>query len=200
MSDETFHRAPRFNAAVAAIDQANSLDPKSAKWNGLEGPRELLFATRVFEWVLKIDPFASEALLLAARAHTLRRWEIPRAKYEMNRRGYHGWRDACARHHATVAQSLLTQHGYESPAVDQVLDLILKKNWPADPAAQMLEDADCLAFLEMKLANYVDEWEGEKAINILRRTLRKMTPKARELAAGLTLEPRAAELVRSAMQ
>ncbi len=118
----------------------------------------------------------------------------------MNKQGYRQWRDACAAHHAQVAEKLLRNQGYEDAIVSQVLDLILKKNWPADSQAQTLEDADCLAFLEMKLATYVDEWETDKAVNILRKTLRKMTPQARELAATIDLDPRAAELLRKAFQ
>lgn len=176
------------------------MDPQSAKWNDRHAPRELLFAQCVSEWVRKLDADPSEPLLLAARSHTLCRWEVPRSTYEMNKPGYRKWRDACAAHHAQAAEKLLTNHGYDESIVTSVLDLILKKNWPADAQAQTLEDADCLAFLEMKLANYVDEWEADKAVNILRKTLRKMTLKARELAATIALDPRAAELLQKALQ
>ncbi len=57
---------------------------------------------------------------------------------------------------------------------------ITKANWPAEPEACALEDADCLVFLETKLQNYVDEWEEEKILRVLQRTLRKMTLDARE--------------------
>ncbi len=117
----------------------------------------------------------------------------------MNRQGYHQWRDACAAHHAQVAEKMLREQGYEDATVNQVLALILKSNWPTGPQSRTLEDADCLAFLEMKLASYVDEWEVEKAINILRRTLRKMTSQARELANSIELDPRAAELLQRAL-
>jgi hypothetical protein len=118
----------------------------------------------------------------------------------MNKPGYRKWRDACAAHHAEATGKLLKEQGYDEVEVNKVSDLILKKNWPADPEAQTLEDADCLAFLEMKLANYVDEWEPEKAVNILRKTLRKMTPQARELAITIDLDHLAAELLQKAIQ
>jgi hypothetical protein len=187
----------RFTKAIGDFDAANGQDPQSAHWKDLEGPRELLFARCVYQWVTQLDNEASEPLLLAARAHTLCRWEVPRSRYAMNRQGYHQWRDACAEHHAQVAEKILREKGYDNAALIQVLALILKKNWPTDPEARTLEDADCLAFLEMKLASYVDEWEAQKAINILRRTLRKMTPKARNLATSLVLDPRAAELLQA---
>lgn len=116
----------------------------------------------------------------------------------MNKQGYRQWRAACAAHHAQVAEKIVRDQNYDEATVSQVLDLILKKNWPADQDARTLEDADCLAFLEMKLAAYVDEWETDKAINILRKTLRKMTHQARDLAVTIDLDPRAAALLRQA--
>ena len=194
-----FFETDRFKRAIVTIDAANAQDPQSAHWKDHHGPRELLFAQCVYHWVMQLDGEASESLLLAARAHTLRRWEVPRSKYAMNRIGYHEWRDACAAYHAQIAEKMLREQGYEDATVNQVLALIVKKNWLTDPEARTLEDADCLAFLEMKLASYVDEWEAEKAINILRRSLRKMTPKARELATTIELDPRAAELLKRAL-
>ena len=189
----------RFQSAIGAIDAANAQDPRSAHCKDRDGPRELLFAQCVYQWVTQLDGEASEPLLLAARAHTLCRWEVPRSRYAMNRQGYHEWRDACAVYHAQVAGKMLREQGYEDGAVNQVLALILKKNWPADPEARTLADADCLAFLELKLSSYVEEWEAEKAVNILRRSLAKMTPKARELATSIALDPRTAELVQRAL-
>ena len=199
-SKKLFLNSTRFQNAIAAADAANSQDPQSAQYGNRRGPRELLFAECVYQWVTRLDPNACESLLLAARTHTLCRWEVPRSAFEMNKPGYRKWRDACAAHHAQVAEKLLSNQGYDGETIGPVLDLILKKNWPADQDARTLEDADCLAFLEMKLATYVDEWEPDKAVNILRKTLRKMTPQARELATKLDLESRAAELLRSALQ
>lgn len=199
MNNSSSTKSTRFREAVAAIDAANSQDPQMATWNGQTGPRELLFARRVYEWVERLDASAGEPLLLAARAHTLQRWEVPRSNYEMNRRGYHAWRDACAEHHAEVAKTILGKLDYDTETIDRVKSLILKKYWPVEADARTLEDADCLAFLEMKLAHYADEWERPKAVNILKRTLRKMTPRALELASTLTLDSRAAGLLREAM-
>ncbi len=69
---------------------------------------------------------------------------------------------------------------------------------PAEPEACALEDADCLVFLETKLQNYVDEWEEEKTLRVLQRTLRKMTPDAREHALCLKLGERERDLLHRA--
>jgi hypothetical protein len=199
MSSHPFTNSSRFRSALAAIDEANAQDPQTMAWNGRQGARELLFSQRVYEWVLQLDPSASEPLLLAARSHTLRRWEIARSGYEMNRRGYHAWRNACAEHHAQVARVLLGQQGYDDDTLERVAALILKEHWPADPDARTLEDADCLAFLEMKLEQYAGQWEQDKAVQILKRSLKKMTPRAREIASGIPFSSPVTELVQTAL-
>ena len=102
----------RFDRAIAAMDAANARDPKTASLHDREGPRELIFAQCVYDWVQRLAPGPSKSLLLAARGHTLERWHVPREGYPMDRTGYHAWRDACARHHATAATRILREHGY----------------------------------------------------------------------------------------
>ncbi|MDO8629477.1 MAG: DUF4202 domain-containing protein [Phycisphaerales bacterium] len=190
--------AERLAEALRRIDDANAEDPRTEAADGADQPRELLFARRVYDWVTRLVTDPSETLLLAARAHTLRRWMVPRDHYPMTNLGYHEWRDACATFHAQEAERILRDVGYPRTAIDRVTALITKQNWESDPEGRTLEDADCLAFLESKLHHYLDEWDEEKAIGILRRTLRKMTPQGRALAATLKLDPRCLELLRRA--
>ncbi len=165
---------------------------------GKPQPRELLFAQRVYEWVRKLADDPSEELLLAARAHTLRRWMIPRDRYPRTTTGYHQWRDALARFHADEAESILGPVGYPADNIGRIRDFITKQNWPEDKEACVLEDADCLVFLETKLSDYLDAWEESKTLRILKGTLRKMTPAGRAQALQLELGDRVLELVRRA--
>jgi hypothetical protein len=172
--------AERLAEAIRRIDDANAEDPRTEAVNGVDQPRELLFARRVHEWVMRLAADPPEALLLAARAHTLRRWMVPRDRYPMTNIGYHEWRDACATFHAQETERILRDVGYPQDAIDRVTALITKQDWESDPDARTLEDADCLAFLESKLHRYLDEWDEKKTIGILRRTL-KLDPRCIEL-------------------
>lgn len=184
---------------IEAMDAENATDPKVVTWGSEEFPRELLFARRVAHWLEKLNPDCPSELLIAAHGHTLRRWDVPRSFYPMDNAGYHQWRDACAAHHAKVARKILEEHGCSDEVLREVLALILKSNWPTDPRSRLLEDADCLAFLELKLADYVDTWEKDKAIRILRKTVAKMTPAARVLARSIPLNPDCSELLNLAV-
>lgn len=189
----------RFASAIEQIDAANGKDPRTELVDGQPQPRELLFSQRVYDWVRKLIDDPSEELLLAARAHTIRRWEIPRDRYPKTTVGYHQWRDVLAEFHADQAATILRAVDYAPETIDKVKAFITKKNWPQDSEACALEDADCLVFLETKLQDYADQWEESKAQRILQRTFRKMTPDARERASKLKLANRERELLGRAL-
>ena len=88
---------------------------------------------------------------------------------------------------------------YPADSIRRVKAFITEENWPTEPEACAPEDADCLVFLETKLQNYVGEWEEEKTLRVLQRTLRKMTPNVREHALRLKFGERERELVRRAV-
>jgi hypothetical protein len=187
-----------FAEALRRIDAANAEDPRTDVAEGRPQARELLFARRVYEWVQKSVAEPTEELLLAARAHTLRRWMIPRDRYPMTTAGYHQWRDALAAFHADEAARILEGVGYSEGTITRVRALITRENWRNDPEGRALEDADCLVFLETKLEGYLDEWDEEKTVHILKQTLCKMTPEGLDHARRLELSPRCAELLRRA--
>lgn len=191
-------RSRRFEEAIRRMDDANRADPRVLIVDGTPHPRELAFARRVSEWVEKLTANPSEELRLAARGHTLRRWMIPRDQYPKTTVGYHQWRDALARFHAQESAEILRDAGYDDQTIDRVSVFIRRENWPEDREACVLEDADCLAFLELKLSEFIGEWDEEKAIRILARTLEKMTPDARSRAAALPLGEREQALVKQA--
>ena len=187
-----------FVEAIRRIDAANAEDPRTDLVDGTPQPREFLFARRVYDWVRKLVADPSEELLLAARSHTLRRWVIPRDRYPMTTAGYHQWRGALAAFHADEAARILQEVGYPQEAIIRVRALIVRENWRNDPEGRALEDADCLVFLETKLDGYLDEWDEEKTVRILKQTLCKMTPTGLDHARRLSLSPRCAELLRQA--
>ena len=88
--------------AAAAIDAANADDPHRHD----EEPVALVQGRLAEDWVVRLDPDASAALRLAARAHHLRRWVVPRSSYPEGRAGYLRWRrDQKQRHAAELRRS-----------------------------------------------------------------------------------------------
>ena len=191
---------PRLARALAAIDAANADDPNRLALRGAPRPKELVHAELVSQWVVRLVPRAGEALRLAARAHHVRRWEIPRGSFEAGRTGYHRWRTALHDHHARVAGEILEGVGYDAATIRRVQDLIRKRGLGRDPEVQALEDALCLVFLETQLAELAGRMDEAKLVDVMRKTLRKMSPRAQRLAESLPLAARERALLSRAAE
>ena len=175
----------RFDEALRCFDEENARDPNTEIAEGIPQPRELLYARRLSDWVLKLAPNASEELRLAARCQHICRWQIPRSSYPMTRAGYLKWRNDLKIFHANKAGDILRQVGYPDEVIARVQDLNLKKNFPTDPESRVLEDALCLVFLQYQLAELAAKTDDAKMINALQKSWKKMTPPAREWAMKL---------------
>jgi hypothetical protein len=175
----------RFQSALRRFDEENSRDPNHQLVDGVEQPRELVYARWLTAWVERLCPAASEELRLAARCQHLCRWIVPRANYPMTRAGYLQWREGLKKFHAQKAGEILREVGYPQEMVTRVQRLNLKKDFPKDADCQVLEDALCLVFLERQLGDLAAKSSEDKVINALQKSWAKMTPKARELALGL---------------
>ena len=188
----------RFEQAIAAIDAANADDPHTLVWAGEERPKELLHAELMTRWVHRLDPEAGEAQLLAARAHHLRRWALPRDGYPDGRAGYLRWRKDLNRRHQQDVAELLAPLGYDPVEIARVQEIIAKASRDTDPQVQTQEDALCLVFLQTQFTALADRLGDDKTVEVLRRTLAKMSPAAQVDALGLPLSDRERSLVERA--
>src|SRR5262249_52630810 len=135
----------------------------------------------------RLAPDASEALRLAARAHHLRRWTIPRSSYPSGRPGYLRWRRALHEQHAREVAELLADVGYDDATIQRVQDIVRKRGLGNDDEVQVFEDALCLVFVETQLHDLAARTDPEKMVDVVRKTLAKMSPTAIELANDLDL-------------
>ncbi|MGA2178370.1 MAG: DUF4202 domain-containing protein [Verrucomicrobiota bacterium] len=189
----------RFEAALRRFEKENSHDPNIETVNSISRPRELLYAQRLTDWVLRLCPAASEELRLAARCQHICRWEIPRQSYPMTRAGYLQWRATLKKFHAQKAGDILREAGYPEDVIRRVQDLNLKKHFPNDPEARVLEDALCLVFLEFQFADLAARTAEDKTINALQKSWQKMTDAARAEALKLNYSEREKTLLKRAL-
>ncbi len=192
-------RLSPYQKAIRRFDAENARDPSTELADGAAHPRELLYAQRLTDWVLKLGPDASEELRLAARCQHLCRWMIPRSSYAMTRAGYLRWRSELKSFHSQKAGGILREIGYSVAAISRVQELIFKKTFPDDPESRLLEDALCLVFLQHQFAGLAARTAEEKMIGILQKTWRKMTPAARQAALGLPFAEREKRLLERAL-
>jgi hypothetical protein len=187
------------DAAFAAIDAANADDPFTIVARGVERPKEQAHAEMAVEWVRRLDPQASDALLLAARAHHVRRWEIPRAAEADGREGYLRWKSRLQRRHAEVVGEVLPAAGVDPATVSRVQDLVRKRRLKSDPEVQTLEDALSLVFVETQLAELAAKLDEDHLVDVVAKTLAKMTPAGRAAALALPLDAEATRIVGRAL-
>jgi hypothetical protein len=189
----------RFEQAIAAIDAANADDPNIVEVRGRALPKELAHAELMTEWVLRLDPQADEAQLLAARAHHLRRWTSPRSSYPEGRAGYLRWRAALKARHAEDVAVILAAAGYDAATIERVGRIIRKEGRPTDAAVQAHEDALCLVFLETQLTTTADRLGDDHIVEVIRKTAAKMSPHGLAQAVDLPLTGRERALLEQAL-
>lgn len=182
----------RFNQAIARMDAANAEDPNRDTADGHEYPKELLYAQRMSAMLGRYQPDASEVLQLAVRCQHIQRWKIPRSDYPMTRPGYHQWRTRLRDFHAEIAESILKDVGYDEDTIARVRSLLRKERLQQDAEVQTLEDVVVLVFLENYLEDFVRthaDYDEAKLIDILRKSLRKMSERGREAAVSMITLP-----------
>jgi hypothetical protein len=190
----------RFDRAVAAIDAANSDDPNRVSTADGEVPLAQLHGQLAFQWVQRLAPWADETVLLAARAHHLRRWELGRDSYQDGRAGYLRWRRDQKMRHARDVALILSAASYDPATIERVQSLIRRDELARDPEAQLVEDGACLAFLATQLDSLGERIDHARLIEVLARTAAKMSPAARLLVRELGLDESSRALLDEALQ
>ena len=147
----------------------------------------MIYSKSLTEWVLKLDPQASEALRVAARGQHIGRWTIPQSEYPAGRSGYLRWREELKAFHVEKIGGILRDIGYEEHFIERVASLMLKKNMKEDPDAQTLEDGLCLLFLETQFMDLMQKTPADKMQIVVRKTWKKMGSKGREIALEMKL-------------
>lgn len=184
----------QFDQAIARFDAFNALDPNLEEVAGTNQPKELVYAHRMTEMLQRYSADATEALLLAARCQHIGRWKTPRSDYPMTKPGYHQWRNALKAFHADTARNILSELAYDAATIDQVCALVKKELPRTNLEAQTLEDVVVLVFLEHYLAQFVathSDYDEEKFVDILVKTLRKTSAQAHQFILSMTTLPEA---------
>jgi hypothetical protein len=189
----------RFERATEGFDRANREDPNRVVADGVEQPKELLYARRMTARLDRFAPDAPEPVRLAARSQHIRRWTVSRTDYPEGRDGYRRWRTDLARFHASTAAVILREVGYDDATVVRVESLLRKERLKTDPDVQLLEDVICLVFLEHHLSDFVQKQDDATLVGVLRKTWRKMSDDGRQAALELNLSVELRTLIERAV-
>ncbi|MEK6479665.1 DUF4202 family protein [Catalinimonas sp. 4WD22] len=189
----------RFEKTITAFDQANAEDPHQEKVGGQKVPKELVYGQRMSNTLAVFFPDASEELQLAARCQHIRRWEIPRDSYPMDRKGYLKWRTQLKIFHAEKAGEIMAAHGYDQKTIDRVAFLLKKQKLKSDPETQILEDVICLVFLQYYFGDFARQHPEDKVVDIVAKTWKKMSDEGHEAAKKLALSEEEGKMIEKAL-
>lgn len=180
----------KLQRAFEEFDAYNARDPHTETSDGALVPKELLYGQRMTRKLNEYSPGAPEYLQLAARCQHIGRWEIPRGSYPMDRKGYLQWRSAEKLHHVQIAEPILQRIGYGPEVIEKVKFLLLKKELATNADTQLLEDVVCLVFIQHYLEEFASQHDDEKVVDILRKTIKKISPRCLEEASKLNISER----------
>lgn len=190
----------RFNAVIAAIDDANARDPRAVHVDGRAVPAELLYGRRMSDVLGQMAPGASELLRIAARGQHIERWTSPRSNYPAGRAGYIKWRNDLKEFHARRLGEIMMTAGYGPDDAARVGAIVRKERLRSDPDVQMLEDVACIVFLTHYLTDFMSKTDEAKLARILAQTWKKMSAQGHAHAGKLDLPPSALALLRRGLE
>jgi hypothetical protein len=198
----TFETTEQFEAVIAAIDAVNAEDVRETVVDGKPYPFETVYADRMTETLENLYPDASEILRIAARAQHIRRWEIPRDTYPKNREGYQKWRLSLRAMHAELVGVIMGQNGYSAKDIERVGMFLKKEQLKRDAESQALENVVDVVFLAYYWDDFVAKYphyDDDKLIDIVGKTLRKMSTKGHQAALALSLPEETTRIVLAAV-
>ncbi|MFN8436899.1 MAG: DUF4202 domain-containing protein [Cytophagales bacterium] len=188
-----------FTKACTAFEIYNQQDPNIFIWDGKEYAQEYFLAEQLDKWVRVLAPNASEALLLAAKCQHIGRWECPRADFPEGKVGYLNWRKNAALHHCKIAREILENCGYDAPLIERVEQILQKQKIKADAEVQTMENALCLVFLEFQYEDFQKNYDTDKVVHIVKKTLLKMDTDGHEQALQLPYSTQGLERIKMAL-
>lgn len=198
----TFETSEQFEAVIAAIDAANAEDTRETLVDGKAYPFETVYAQRMTETMENLYPDASEILRIAARAQHIRRWEIPRDTYPKNREGYQKWRLSLRTMHSELVGGIMAENGYSAEDIERVGMFLKKEQLKRDAESQALENVVDVVFLAYYWDDFVGKYphyDDDKLIDIVGKTLLKMSSKGHQAALALDLPDGTTRIVLAAV-
>ena len=163
------------------IEMLHSKDPVKVVFEGEIKSRESVYSLRMVGKLEKLIEKPEYGLQIAARCHHFCRWEVDRGNFPKGKTGYYSWRNMVYKHQAEKAKELMLEENIPNDIQERVLKIIKKENIKNDSEVQLMEDIACLVFMEHYIEDFGKQHNEEKLVDIIRKTLQKMSDKGRSL-------------------
>ncbi|MBW2368275.1 MAG: DUF4202 family protein, partial [Deltaproteobacteria bacterium] len=140
------------------------------------------------EWLLRLEPDASEALQLAALAHdidrAIERIKVRRADFD----NYDAFKAAHARNSAKILRPILVACDVEPNIVDEACRLVQAHEAGGDPGSDLLKDADSISYFDVNLPLYFQREGRDETKRRSHWGYRRLAPRAQEIVKHIDHE------------
>ena len=107
----------------------------------------------------------------------------------MNTAGYHKWRSAVKKRQGERLGEVVAGAGLSKSLLERCKGLVSKSLPLTDPAMQIIEDAACLVLLDRDVDAFAEGKEEAKIIDVVQKTWKKMSERARAEALKIDYSP-----------
>jgi hypothetical protein len=162
---------------------------------------DLDHALDCWQWALRLDPGATEAVQMAALLHDVERLESEAdARVEQHAPDYRAYKEAHARAGAARAGALVCTAGGSEALADEVAELVAQSETPgASREVRLVNDADALSFFSLNSPGFVDYFGAPHAQKKVAYTLARMSGSALAELPRVRLRPDVSRLVADAL-
>lgn len=154
-------------------------------------------ALDVWQWVLRLDPEASEALQIAALFHDIERLASEAdQRIEQHAASYLAFKQRHAARGAAFVRIQLAQLGIDDARAARAAELVARHEQPGDDEElAVLNDADALSFFALNSAGFLAYFGLPHTQKKVAYTLGRMRPAARRMLDEVRLEAEVAALI-----
>ncbi len=155
---------------------------------GSQVPEDPRHADNTLEWLLRLEPGASEALQLAALAHdidrAIERIKVRRADFD----NYDAFKRAHALNSVEILRPILTSCGVERNIVEEACRLVEYHEVGGDPGSDLLKDADSISYFDVNLPHYFQREGWDETRRRSHWGYHRLTPGAQEIVKHINHE------------
>jgi hypothetical protein len=178
-----------YRQATNIIEKAHSIDSSRETENNILYPSELLYSIRMLSMLDIVRPDNDYVLKLAAQCQHLMRWNVARDLYPYDRKGYHQWRRAVMDYQLQQTMKILTGVNIEADDIQIITEALKNQGNKSNSNSQIIEDTACLVFIKWYLEPFASKHENIKIIEILKKTMQKMSDSGLTLVKSIDKSP-----------
>jgi hypothetical protein len=185
-----------YNKACLAINEVHSKDVNNEFEAGVEIPAELIYSERMLKVLTEFSADADYKMKLAAQCQHFERWGVARSLFPMDKKGYYQWRKAVLDYQLTRMSEELTSCDIAQNDIHDISDILINRGKNEHLDGQTLEDVACIVFVEWYLPAFAAKHEPEKVIDIVKKTIKKISEKGMKAISERDLSTSVIEILK----